>query len=101
MQHEHDPEIQLNGLIKCRTCGEPLLSMEEEITKVSSAIRVVRVLQEIAVAGKFRASSFEGDFVVYARDRNGNREEITGQKLNERSYRIFKRTISVEGGDTS
>ena len=100
MEHKHEPIIQLDGLIKCRTCGEILSSMEEEITRVSSARRVIKVLQEIAVAGKYRASSFAGEFVVYSRDRNGNREEVTGQKISERNYRIFKRTISVEGGDS-
>ena len=96
-EHEHEPLIGLGGIIKCRTCGEILPSMEEEITKVSSSKRVRSILEEIAVAGRYRAYSFEGEFVVYSRDRNGLREEITGEKLSERNYRIFKRTISVRG----
>ena len=99
MKHEHEPILSLDGIIRCRACGELLPNMEEEITKVSSARRVVKVLQEIAVAGRYRASSFEGEFVVYCRDKNGNREEVTGQKVGERNYRIFKRTVSVRGGD--
>ena len=98
-EHQHEPLIQLGGLIRCKTCGKLLPSMEEEITKVSSARRVVKVLQEIAVAGKYRAVSFEKEFVVYSRDKNGSREEVTGEKLGERHYRVFKRTVSTQGCD--
>ena len=96
MIHKHEPQILLDGQIKCRTCRKLLSSAEEEITKVSSARRVIKILQEIAVAGRYRATSFEKEFVVYSRDKNGNREEVTGERLSERNYRIFKRTISAE-----
>ena len=96
MCHEHEPMVMLNGTIRCRTCGEILPRMEETISLVSSQRRANRILQEIAVAGHYQANTFEDGFVVYSRSNNGNREELTVQKLSERNYRIVKRLISLQ-----
>ena len=98
MEHKHEPLVQLDGLIKCRICGELLPYAEEEICKVSSAMRVRRVLEEIAVAGEYTADSYEKGFIVYSKKQNGIIEEVTGEKLSDRNYRVYKRLIS-KGGD--
>ena len=96
MTHKHDPIEQLDGLIKCRTCGELLPSMEETIAQVDSAVKVNRILQEIAVAGHYKALTFEDGFVVYARDKGNNREELAVKKLSKRNYQVLKRVVHVE-----
>ena len=96
MGHEHEPMVMLDGMIRCRTCGELLPRMEETISLVSSQRRANRIVQEIAVAGHYQANALEDGFVVYSRRKNGSQEEITVQKLSERNYRIVKRLISAQ-----
>ena len=96
MKHEHEPILQLGGLIKCRTCGEFLNDMEEEIAIVSSYRRANRILEEIAVAGHYLAKGFEKGFVVFSREMNGNHEEITARKLSERNYCVIKRIVGAK-----
>ena len=98
MEHKHEPLVQLDGMIKCRTCGIILPYAEEEICKVSSAMRVRRVLEEIAVAGGYYAASYEQGFIVYSKKQDGIVEEVTGEKLSDRNYRVYKRMVS-KGGD--
>ena len=98
MEHKHFPEIQLDGTIKCKDCGQTLPYAEEEICKVSSAMRVRRVLEEIAIAGEYMAASYEKGFMVYSKRQNGITEEVTGEKLSERNYRVYKRLVT-EGGE--
>ena len=99
MDHIHDPFLLINNTIRCRTCGEILPNMEEEITKVSSSKRATKVLQEVAVAGRYVARSFEREFVLYTRDTNGIREEVTAEKLSDRNYRVFKRIVNTGKDD--
>ena len=94
-EHIHDPLVGLDSLIRCRTCGKILPYMEEELSKVTSAKRARRLLEEIASAGKYTVSSSEGAFAVYSRDKNGIREEITGKRISARNYRVYKRLIST------
>ena len=96
MKHEHEPNIQLNGMITCRTCGEILPYMEEDIAKVDSALKANRILQELAVAGNYRANSWDSGFVLYSRDKNANREELAVKKGSKRNYRVVKRVVHVE-----
>lgn len=96
MVHEHEPNLQLDGKIRCRTCGETVPSMEEQVGIVTSRVRANRILEEIAVAGHYQAKAYEEGFVIYGRDSNGSREEVTAKRINERSYRIIRRTITVE-----
>lgn len=98
MTHNHDPIVQNDGIIKCRTCGEILPCMTETIATTDSAIKANRVLQEIAVAGQYQALSFEQGFVLYARTRNTNREELCVEKVSPRRYRVCKKTIHTGGG---
>ena len=93
-EHVHDIIVQLDGEAKCRICGES--PREEEIAIVTSYRRANRILEEIAVAGHYRATTFERGFVVYAIERGSNREEVTAQKLSNRTYRIIKRFVDVE-----
>jgi len=69
--------------------------MEEEITQMDSAVQANRVLQEIAVAGHYRASSFMDGFVIYSRDIDKRREEVTIQKISNRKFRVYRRIIST------
>ena len=94
MEHKHEPSVDLNGLITCRTCGQILPYAEQELGKVSSAIMANRLLDEIAVKGGFHAESFEGDFIVYSKDNNGITEEITCRKKSNRVYIIYKKLQS-------
>ena len=104
-EHKHDALVSLDGIIRCRTCGEILPSMEEILTKVQSQRRAKRILEEIAVAGKYRAVNHIGGFVIYSRDRNGLTEEVTARRVNEKEFNIVKTIISSdlggEGGDRS
>jgi len=99
MKHEHDPILQLDGIIKCRTCGVMLSNMEEEITTVTSRRRAEKVLQELAVAGGYRASGFDDGFVVYRIEKNGNEEEVTAKKKEGVGYKVVKRTTRLLGSD--
>ena len=98
MQHQHDPLIGLDGLIKCRTCGELLPYFEEEICKVSSESRAKRVLEEIAAAGRYTVTSITGGFVIFSRETWPSNiiEEITCEKTHSRVYRIYKKLTSVK-----
>ena len=99
MKHEHDPVLMLDGLIKCRTCGKILPSMEEEISIVTSRRRAEKILQEIAVAGSYQADKFENGFVVYSKEYNNYREEVTAQKTEGTGYRVLKRFISKQSSE--
>jgi len=97
-KHEHEPIISLGNLIRCRTCGQILSSMKEVISKVQSSTRARRILEEIAVAGKYKAIEFRGSFVVYSRNKDGLIEEVTAKKIGDREFEVVKRTITVEEG---
>lgn len=99
MKHEHDPILQLGGIIRCRKCGEILPEMTEEITTVTSRRRAEKILQEIAVAGKYRADRFEGGFVVYSRTTEDNEEEVQAQKKEGVGYRVIKHISRLLGSD--
>jgi len=94
MEHTHEPEILFDGLIKCRLCGQILSYAEVELGKVSSARMANRLLDEIAIKGGFHAESFEGDFIIYSKDKNGIREEVTARKKSDRVYIILQKFIT-------
>ena len=94
-EHKHEALVRLDGFIQCKTCGQILPSMEETISKVNSATRAIRVLSEIAVAGKYRAYSFDKGFIIYSKEKDGLREEVTAEKIADREYRIYKRISSL------
>ena len=97
MEHKHEPYIALDGLIHCRTCGEILPEAIEEIAKVSSARRARRILEEVAIAGHYYASSWERNFTIYARERDDIIEEIAAEKLADRDYVVRRKLISKGG----
>jgi len=96
----HEPETGLDGLVKCRICGQILTDTrnpeddEVVLAKVSSARMANRILDEIAIKGGLQAESYEGDFIVYAKDENGTREEVTARKKSDRVYLVIKKYIS-------
>ena len=92
--HEHEPLILLDGIIKCRTCGEILPYAEQELGKVSSAVMANRMLDELAIQGGFKADSFEDGFIVYSKDKDGIREEMSARRKSERVYIIIQKFIS-------
>ena len=94
MKHKHEPLVGLNGIIKCKDCGEVLSYAEQELGKVSSARMANRLLDEIAVKGEFHADSFDGDFIVYSKDKDGMREELTVKKESDRVYVILRKLVS-------
>ena len=100
MEHIHEPLVGLDGINRCRTCGKLLSDTkhleEEEIVlgKVSSSRMANRLLDEIAIKGGFHAESFEGGFIVYSKDKNGIREEVTAKKKSDRVYIILQKFIS-------
>ena len=91
MEHEHDVEITIDGLLKCRLCGVFLQNTEKELATFSSKRMAKDMLEEIAVAGKYVATSFNDGFVTYTKEGHGIREEVYGRKKNERTYTIVKR----------
>ncbi len=94
MTHEHEPLVGLDGIIKCRTCGEVLPYAEQELGKVSSARMANEFLDKIAIEGKYQIVSKEGGFAIYSKDRDGIREEITAIKKSDRVYIVLQKLIS-------
>lgn len=92
--HVHEAELGLDKSIRCRECGEILDTYKEEICKVSSASRVRKILEEIAVSGGYSASGFENGFVVFSTVREGLTEEVNGEKVADRVFRVYKRIRS-------
>ena len=90
MEHEHEIEI-IDGVLKCWSCGELLENTEKELATFSSRRMAKDMLEEIAVAGKYVATSFSDGFVTYTKEERGIREEVFGRKKNERTYAIVKR----------
>ena len=98
MNHRHEPLVGLDGLIRCKGCGEILEYAEKELAKVSSARMATKVLTKIAYEGGFKMDSIEGEFIVYSKDKNGIREEVSARKKTDRVYVIVQKFIS-KGGD--
>ena len=93
---EHDALIGLDCIIRCRLCGDVLPYSIETITKVQSSTRAKRILDEIAVAGNYRASSFNDSFIVYSRCRDSLIEEVSVEKVKDREFRVFKKIMKGE-----
>jgi len=91
VEHVHDPVKELDGITKCRTCGQILTYAEETIAIVNSNKGASRILQEVAAAGHYQVSSISGGFAVYSKEMNGAKEEITARKLSDRNYVVLKR----------
>ena len=96
-EHKHEAYISLDNIIRCRTCGQVLPFIEETIGKVVSAKQAKRVLDEIAVTGKYRAIGFSGGFIIFGKNKDDSLvEEITAEKLKERNFIIKKVMKMVE-----
>ena len=94
MEHTHEPLVSLEGILKCRTCGKVLEYAEQELGKVVSARIANRMLDELAIQGGFEAASFEAGFIVYSKNRDGIREELTAKKQSDRQFIIVQRYIT-------
>lgn len=93
MEHKHEPIVSLDNILKCRTCGQSLSYSEREIGKVVSSKIANRMLDELAIKGSFKVASFESGFIVYFKEKDGIREELTVKKQSERQFVIIQRYI--------
>ena len=94
MEHKHEPIIELDNILRCRTCGKTLEYAEQELGKVVSSKIANRMLDELAIQGGFEAASFESGFIVYSKNRDGIREELTAKKQSDRQFVIIQRYIT-------
>ena len=94
MEHKHEPYISLDNIVRCRTCGEILPYAEIELAKVSSARIANRILDEMAIKGGLQVGAFEENFIVYFKEKDGIREEVTAKKKSDRVYVVLQRFIS-------
>ena len=94
MEHKHEALIGLDGIIKCRTCGQILPYAEEVLGNVPSIKVARRILDEIAIKGGHSVSAFADGFVVYTKDQDGIREEVSCRRISSREYQIYKRLVS-------
>ena len=95
MDHKHEPIAQLDGLVKCRTCGIILSNSEQELGRVSSARMAHKILVKIATEGEFVVGGYEDGFVIYKKDRrDGLKELITIRKEAERAYAIIQKLMT-------
>jgi len=92
--HKHEPLVGLDGLIRCKDCGEILKYAEKELAKVSSARMATKVLTKIAYEGGFKMDSIEGEFIMYSKDKDGIKEQITVRKRSARVYIILQKITS-------
>ena len=96
MKHIHEPIVGLDSIIRCMDCGEILEYAEKELAKVSSARMATRVLTKIAYEGGFKMDSIEGDFIVYTKEKNGIREQVTARKKSNRVYIILQKLVTKD-----
>jgi len=96
MEHKHDIIISLNHQITCRTCGQIVPYFEEIISRVQSAKKAKRIMDEIAVAGEYKAISIYQGFVHYVRELDGLTEEITARETGDRAFEVVKITRMKE-----
>ncbi len=83
---KHEPVIGLDNIIKCKLCGEAVYELIIA-SGIQSSTRARRILDEIAVAGDYKAISVTDKDVVYG---NGT-FELTTRKIAERRYEVIKR----------
>jgi glycine/serine hydroxymethyltransferase len=98
-EKEHEPIIQLDGIIKCRKCGKFLQSMTEEIANPDSGVKANRIMHTIASAGQFKAIASDNEFAAYTREVNGNIEELRAEMISPRKYRVYRKITHVGGDD--
>ena len=48
-----------------------------------------KTLEQIAVSGEYTADGYSDGFVRYVRVHDNKKEEVTGKKINQRSYAII------------
>lgn len=93
---EHiNTEVSRDDQIRCKDCGAILEYVEKKVGTATSVKAAKTMQEEMAVTGKYTASSFEDGFVVYSRVRNNIREEVLCHKTGHRSYQVLKRLSVV------
>lgn len=72
--------------------GGSILETKEVITLANFTSRnMARVtLEQIAVSGEYTAVGYNDGFVRYVRVHDNVKEEVTGKKINKRSYTVVK-----------
>ena len=97
-EHDHEAIIGLDKILRCRICGQVLSGTERVVSKVTSSSRAKRILDEIAVAGRYQAVGFSDGFVIYSKISDELTTEVTARKIGERVFEVIRRIIA-KGGD--
>jgi len=93
---EHNnTEITLEDQIRCKDCGTILESVEKQVGTANSAKAARSLQEEIAVTGRYIATTFENGFVVFSKTRNNIKEEVICRKTGNRFYHIIKRLSMI------
>ena len=71
--------------------------VEKILANTQSEIGVFRLLNEMAVAGRYTANSYENGFPIFTKVRGGRTEELTAKKRGKRWYSVIRRTKGQEG----
>ena len=90
IKHTHEVEVTQDGLLSCRTCGALVERFERKLASFPSRRMAQRLLDKIAVAGEYVASSLDNGFVVYSRSKNKITEEVTIRRKGRRTYEVME-----------
>ena len=71
------------------------MNTETTINIVQSKSKAKDILENIAVAGKYKASGFNNGFVIYSKEKGDTIEEVTAKKVSGRKFEVFRRTVSM------
>ncbi len=78
--------------------GGTILENKDIVTLANFTSRSMarHTLEQIAVSGEYTAVGFSDEFVRYVRVKDGIKEEVTGKKVNIRSYTVIKFSNKVK-----
>jgi len=68
---------------------------EQVVTKVQSSVSAKRVLDEIVVAGGYKATGFHDGFVIYSKNKNEGTEQVFVRKIGDKEFEVVRKTIPV------
>lgn len=69
---------------------------EETLATFTSRSMARKTLEQIAVSGEYTADGYSDGFVRYVRLHDNMKEEVTGKKINQRSYSIITIKHNIE-----
>ena len=94
LSHVHVP-ILVEPKTICKECGVALSVNTIMITRVQSAARARRIVEEIVSTGGYSVLG-DNDALTYQKVKGNEIEEVFGKKIKERSYAVYKRVIKEE-----